>query len=148
MTTRNAGCQPANRKTVIATVQEVLPFSEQLRQRFKLERSMKTILLTGATDGIGLATAKMLISLGHLVLLHGRNREKLDQVIESLGSTYPDAKVNGFVADLSSMTEVESLAKSVLERYDRLDVLINNAGVFKVSDSMTAEKLDVRFVVN
>ena len=109
---------------------------------------MKTILLTGATDGIGLATAKMLVSLGHLVLLHGRNQKKLDQVIESLGSTYPDAKVNGFVADLSSMTEVESLAKSVSERYDRLDVLINNAGVFKVSDSMTAERLDVRFVVN
>lgn len=109
---------------------------------------MKTILITGATDGIGLATTQMLVSLGHRILLHGRNQKKLDQVIQSLGSTYPDAKVEAFVADLSSMTEIESLANSVLEQHDSLDVLINNAGVFKVPNPMTSEGLDLRFVVN
>lgn len=108
----------------------------------------KQILLTGATDGIGLETAKRLISLGHRVLLHGRNAAKLDEVQSSLTSLSPGAQTEIYVADLSRMSEVESLAKAISEKHDRLDVLINNAGVFVSSKPLTTDGLDLRFAVN
>jgi len=108
----------------------------------------KTILLTGATDGIGLETARMLVAGGHHVLLHGRNREKLETIARSLSEVPGGGQVESYVADLSDMADVEALAKAVIEKHDRLDVLINNAGIFKTPDPITADGLDVRFVVN
>lgn len=105
----------------------------------------KTILITGATDGIGLETAKRLVAQGHKVLLHGRNPAKLEQVQQELAA---GGEVEGYLADLSSMTAVEGLAKAVTEKHQSLDVLINNAGIFKTADPITADGLDVRFAVN
>lgn len=106
----------------------------------------KTILITGATDGIGLATAKMLIQDGHLVLIHGRNPSKVADVERALSEA--GGKVESYVADLSRLSDVEALAKAVADKHGHLDVLINNAGVFKVAEPLTSDGLDVRFVVN
>jgi len=103
----------------------------------------KTILITGSTDGIGLLTAKTLAAEGHTVLLHGRDAGKLDAAASEVGGT-----IETFRADLSSLDEVEVLAKAVIGRHDRLDVLINNAGVYKTAQTRTPGGLDVRFVVN
>ncbi|MEM9213752.1 MAG: SDR family NAD(P)-dependent oxidoreductase [Cyanobacteria bacterium P01_F01_bin.150] len=111
----------------------------------------KTILVTGATDGIGLETARMLVTMGHNVLLHGRNAAKLKEVENTLSTEIKGQErgsIASYVADLSRMSEVESLAKDVAQTYAQLDVLINNAGVFKISDPITQDGLDVRFVVN
>ena len=108
---------------------------------------LKTILLTGATDGIGLATAKTLIEQGHTVLLHGRNEAKLATVASDLAALNAGA-VESYVADLSNMAEVLSLAQAVADKHDQLDVLINNAGILKTQQTLTADGLDVRFVVN
>ena len=108
----------------------------------------KTILITGSTDGIGLATAKTLVTQGHRVLLHGRNPEKLESVVQSLSGLAGDGSVESYVADLSRMDEVEGLAKAVAERHDRLDVLINNAGILNTPNPVTADGIDVRFAVN
>lgn len=108
----------------------------------------KRILLTGATDGIGLETAKRLVSLGHRVLLHGRNAAKLKEVEQLLASLSANALTESYVADLSRMSEVESLARAVFDKHDTLDVLINNAGVFVVPNTKTLDGLDLRFAVN
>lgn len=106
---------------------------------------MKTILITGATDGIGLATAQVLLEQGHHVLLHGRNPNKLADVKKHLATK---GQVESYVADLSSLIDVEKLAQAVSKRHTTLDVLINNAGVLKTASPMTAEGLDIRFAVN
>ena len=90
----------------------------------------KTILITGSTDGIGLETARMLVSLGHHVLLHGRNPAKLKEVEKTLSALSDGRWVESHVSDLSRMADVEALAKAVTEKHAKLDVLINNAGVY------------------
>ncbi|NET58630.1 MAG: SDR family NAD(P)-dependent oxidoreductase [Symploca sp. SIO2E6] len=108
----------------------------------------KTMLITGSTDGIGLETAKMLTSLGHHVLLHGRNPEKLEKVQKTLLELKGGGRIEIYVADLSLMTDVEALAKAVFENHAKLDVLINNAGVYNALDPITQDGLDIRFAVN
>lgn len=102
----------------------------------------KTILLTGATDGIGLETARLLTRQGHRVLPHGRNPDKLARVAAELGATHR------YLADLSDLDAVRSMAAAVARDHDHLDALINNAGVFQVAQPRTAGGLDLRFVVN
>ncbi|HBE70195.1 MAG TPA: oxidoreductase [Planctomycetaceae bacterium] len=108
----------------------------------------KRILLTGATDGIGLETAKSLSALGHHLLLHGRSRAKLESVLQSLKESDSAVEVETYVADLSNLDTVSALAGSVQARHKSIDVLINNAGVFVTNKPRTDSGLDVRFVVN
>jgi len=108
----------------------------------------KTILITGSTDGIGLETARMLATLGHQVLLHGRNSGKLADAQHSLSSLSGGGRVETYVADLSRLSDVEAFAQAVATSHAKLDVLINNAGVFKTVETRTQDGLDVRFAVN
>ena len=105
----------------------------------------KTILLTGATDGIGFETAKMLAAQGHTLLLHGRNAEKLQKVKAQLAG---ETTLESYVADLSRLDDVETLAGAITDNHETLDVLINNAGVFKTPNALTDDGFDVRFMVN
>ncbi|MCU7797192.1 MAG: SDR family NAD(P)-dependent oxidoreductase [Candidatus Thiodiazotropha sp. (ex Myrtea spinifera)] len=108
----------------------------------------KTILVTGSTDGIGLETAKMLVAQGHHVLLHGRNTAKLAGAEKTLSALSDNGRVESYVSNLSRIADVTALAEAVAERHERLDVLINNAGVFNISDPRTPDGLDARFAVN
>jgi short-subunit dehydrogenase len=80
----------------------------------------KTILITGATDGIGLLTAKTLAEPGHTVLLHDRSADKLEAATKDVGGA-PET----YRADLSRLHGVETLAEEIRTRHDRIDVLIN-----------------------
>jgi NAD(P)-dependent dehydrogenase (short-subunit alcohol dehydrogenase family) len=102
---------------------------------------MKTILVTGATDGIGRETARALAAQGHRLLVHGRSAEKLDAIAGETGGM-------PVRADLSDMAEVRTLADAVAAATDRLDVLINNAGVLKLPAPRLPSGLDARFAVN
>lgn len=108
----------------------------------------KVILITGATDGIGLETAKLLAPQGHHLLIHGRSADKLKQVKSELASIAGASKIDMVQADFSTLAAVKGMAESILSRHQRLDVLINNAGVYKTSSPRTDEGYDLRFAVN
>lgn len=103
----------------------------------------KTVLITGATDGVGLLTAKTLAADGHKILLHGRSAAKLEAAAKEVGDT-----AEAYIADLSQMAEVHALAADIRKSHKQLDAVINNAGVLKIQKTMTAEGYDVRFMVN
>lgn len=108
----------------------------------------KIIFISGSTDGIGLETAKNLVSLGHHVLLHGRSAQKLGDVEQALAALPGGGRLETYRADLSRLAEVDELADEVLSRHPHLDVVINNAGVYSASQPITEDGLDVRFAVN
>ena len=103
----------------------------------------KTILITGSTDGIGLRTAKKLAFSGHKILLHGRNKSKLLEVAALLGRS-----CDSYVADLAKLDDITQMIDQILDRYDHLDVVINNAGVLKAPVTLTETGRDIRFEVN
>ncbi|MCZ4696401.1 SDR family NAD(P)-dependent oxidoreductase [Ancylomarina euxinus] len=108
----------------------------------------KNILITGSTDGIGKLAALRLANDGHVVYLHGRNEEKLNDTISEIKENTKNDNVFGFVADFSNLNVVKNMAEQIMKKIDRLDVIINNAGVFKTSATHSNEGLDLRFMVN
>jgi NAD(P)-dependent dehydrogenase (short-subunit alcohol dehydrogenase family) len=108
----------------------------------------KTILITGASDGIGLATAHKLAAQGHTLLLHGRSPGKLAAAATALSALPGVGHISTYVADLSSLGAVDQLGQAITTEHRHLDVLINNAGILKTPNTRTADGLDVRFAVN
>ncbi|GGS83981.1 SDR family NAD(P)-dependent oxidoreductase [Streptomyces cinerochromogenes] len=87
---------------------------------------MSTVLITGATSGLGRYVAFELVRSGHLVLAHGRDRARTERLVEELRT---EGAAEGFVADLARLAEVRELGARVAEAHPDLDVLVNNAGV-------------------
>ncbi|UWR26889.1 SDR family NAD(P)-dependent oxidoreductase [Sulfitobacter sp. S223] len=103
----------------------------------------KTILITGATDGLGRATALALANQGHKIIAHGRNAQKLDELKAEIG-----ANLSTVQADMSDLAQVAQMSRDLTKVHDRIDVVINNAGVFKTSQPRLGDGMDVRFIVN
>ncbi|HVO77833.1 MAG TPA: SDR family NAD(P)-dependent oxidoreductase [Methanomassiliicoccales archaeon] len=88
-----------------------------------------TVLVTGTTSGLGRGVALALASEGARILLHGRDRAKLETLANEIRGSAREADVSTYVADLASLREVRRLASDVARDNERLDLLINNAGV-------------------
>jgi len=89
----------------------------------------KIVLITGSTDGVGKLVALRLAQAGARVLLHGRNQEKGARVLAEIGAATANGKLELHLADLAALADVRALAAAVTARHDRLDLLINNAGI-------------------
>jgi NAD(P)-dependent dehydrogenase (short-subunit alcohol dehydrogenase family) len=107
-----------------------------------------TILLTGATDGLGKHVASALARRGATVLVHGRNPERLEVTLEELRGQTSSQKVGYYLADLSSLAAVRDLAERILSEYDRLDVLVNNAGIIVQERKESEDGYELTFAVN
>jgi NAD(P)-dependent dehydrogenase (short-subunit alcohol dehydrogenase family) len=108
----------------------------------------QTILITGSTDGLGEATAETLVRRGANVLVHGRSEQKLERALAKLGADR-GAPVRGLLADLGSLEEVRRLARCVEREVERLDVLVNNAGVAVMDERRTSrDEFELTFAVN
>ena len=108
----------------------------------------KTILITGATDGIGRETARQLLALGHRVLVHGRNPEKAEHAAQQLAKTSARGEALPVSGDLSRLREISGLAQQVRSRCAELDVLINNAGVVEQSHRLSEDGFEMTMAVN
>jgi NAD(P)-dependent dehydrogenase (short-subunit alcohol dehydrogenase family) len=107
-----------------------------------------TILVTGATDGLGRRVAQELAAKGATVLLHGRSPERLEATLEELRSQTGSEKVNSYLADLFSLAAVRHLAERIFSEHDRLDVLVNNAGLISPERGESEEGYELTFAVN
>jgi NAD(P)-dependent dehydrogenase (short-subunit alcohol dehydrogenase family) len=109
---------------------------------------MKTVLVTGATDGIGKETAQALASQGMRVVITGRNRQKGEAVLQDIKRATNNQNLHLLVADLSNMQEVTALAEAFKAQFDRLDILLNNAGAMFDVRQTTADGLESTFALN
>ncbi|MFI9407224.1 SDR family oxidoreductase [Nocardia sp. NPDC052316] len=108
---------------------------------------MKTILITGATSGIGLAAAQQCAAQGHRLVLVGRNPRKLADAATAVRAAGAGG-VDTFECDFAVQSSIRQLAKSVLAQYDRLDVLANNAGGYQKNRVETEDGIETTFAVN
>lgn len=108
----------------------------------------KTILITGATAGIGEVAALALARLGATVVGVGRNSAKCAAVVERIRQETGNPKVDFLVADLSVQAQVRRVATEFRQRYDRLDVLINNAGAFYFQREVSADGIEMTWALN
>jgi retinol dehydrogenase 14 len=107
----------------------------------------RTVLVTGATGGIGRATALGLAAMGAHVAITGRDRGRVEATARDIRAA-GDARVHGFVADLSAQSEVRRLAAEVLQHLDRLHVLVNNVGGYWNTRHVTVDGLERTFALN
>ena len=108
----------------------------------------KTVLITGSSDGVGRYIAERLAAQGWRVLVHGRDRSRGQAVVERITRQGGEARL--LVADLASLAEVRSLADAVRRDADRLDALVNNAGIGTSGSKreLSADGFELRFAVN
>lgn len=108
----------------------------------------KVILITGATNGIGLETARALAKMSARIVIVGRNPEKTQNVVNTLIQDTSNEHIEGLIADLSIQADIFELAETFQRKYDRLDILINNAGGFFYQREMTVDNLEKTFALN
>lgn len=108
----------------------------------------KTILITGSTDGIGKLAAHKLAKEGHTLYLHGRNSKKLESTVEELIKTSKNEAIKGFIGDFSDLDSVKNMIHQIQQEVSKIDVLINNAGIFNSPVAKSKTGIDIRFIVN
>ena len=112
------------------------------------ESSTKVSLITGATSGIGAATALKVARTGATVVIVGRKARRCIHQVSKIRRRVPGAHVDYFVADLSSQEQVRRLAAEFAARYPRLDILINNAGAYFAKREVSVDGLEMNFALN
>jgi NAD(P)-dependent dehydrogenase (short-subunit alcohol dehydrogenase family) len=113
-----------------------------------MARDVRVILVTGSTDGIGKETALSLARAGARVIVHGRNRPRVEQAVADVRAAVPAADVDGVSFDLGSLSAVRAGAAEVSRLAPRLDALINNAGIFVNERLLTQDGAELTFAVS
>lgn len=108
----------------------------------------KTILITGASTGIGLHSAIGLAKLGAKIVMVGRDEKRTSQAMEIVKSQTGNQAISYLLADLSSLSEVRRLAQEFKDKYRKLDVLLNNAGAVFLTRKVTVDGYEMTLALN
>ena len=109
---------------------------------------MRTIMITGATNGIGKVTAMELARRGHRLILANRSRRKAEEVRDEILAAYPRRQIDLVDLDLASRASVSACAEEVMRICPELDTLINNAGLTSHEEVITEDGFELQFQVN
>ena len=121
------------------SAQESMPIAEQ-----------RVVLVTGSTGGLGRETAKALARQGDHVIIHGRNVERGERLVAEITAA-GNGSARFYRADFASLAEIRALGETILRDYDRLDVLVNNAGIFFPNSAerrLSEDGYELNFQVN
>lgn len=115
--------------------------------------AQQTILITGSSDGLGKQTALALAKQGAIVLLHGRDQQRLEESRQTILEETGKSHVEAYLADFADLSEVRKLAQTLQARHPRLDMLINNAGIGagKIAEArreLSRDGYELRFAIN
>lgn len=108
----------------------------------------KNVFITGATDGIGKQSAVELCRLGYHVIIHGRSSDSVDQALDEIKAQSGKEDITGYAAEFEHLSEISDLAAKLRNSYNKLDVLINNAGIFQKKREVTGDGFEKTFQVN
>lgn len=110
---------------------------------------VKTILITGSTDGIGKHLAKKLASEGHHVILHGRNPQKLELATKEVQAVSLRGRVSSYLADFSKLDDVYRFVEEIKRDFQSIDVLFNNAGLYAGKErKASTENVELTFMLS
>ncbi len=112
------------------------------------DQSGRTVLVTGANSGLGLITAGELARAGAMVLITARDELKAEAAESEIRDRVPEATLEPLVLDLADLGSVRALASAVAAEHERLDVLVNNAGVMMTPKSESADGFELQFATN
>jgi NAD(P)-dependent dehydrogenase (short-subunit alcohol dehydrogenase family) len=126
----------------------VVQVAPERAQAFHAPERLRTALITGSTDGIGQHTAERLARDGWEVLIHGRNPARIAATLERIKKKAPEAKLHAFQADFANFSDIRHLASDLSGKFSKLDLLVNNAGVFAERMQTTADGNEYAFQVN
>jgi hypothetical protein len=108
----------------------------------------KTVLVTGASAGIGLEASVKIARMGAKVVLVARNPERTRAAVDEVKRRSGSDRVSSLLCDFGSQRQVRALAETFLATHDRLDVLVNNAGILSERHQLTEDGIEVTFAVN
>jgi len=110
--------------------------------------SGKTVFVTGGNSGLGQETARAMAAKGAHVVLSGRDQGKLDEAVGAIKAEVPDANLETIVCDLASLESVRQCGSEANQRFNKIDLLINNAGVMACPQAATADGFERQFGTN
>ncbi len=108
----------------------------------------KTILITGATDGIGKATAELLANSGYEIIIHARNSEKGEKTSNEIQRKTGNTAVKYVAADFGKLSDIDNMVNELYSNTEKIDVLINNAGVYREERNILPNGLEESFMIN
>jgi len=108
----------------------------------------KVCVITGANAGIGFETAKALAKKGGTIAMVCRNKTKGNKALESIKTSFPNANISLFIADMGSQQQIRDVAKKISTQYEKVDVLVNNAGTWVSEQIFTEDGVESVFAIN